>query len=295
MIALLHERLTCTCTMLTLITSPVGFASARLAPLPSLLPPSISASWSSHGLSTATLTLSAPLLQWCGKLRPAATMAGKGIKGVHAPVFCLTSRPGSWKQLRSWFRRKARPHGECTSVVPTSVTGESLQRVQPWFSGCERLDVAKVEAQVPALSPVSRLSPAVSEALSPLIPRVDVPTARVPPFRKPSVLAALKPCLTLRPSKPKRSVSFAPNELVQEYTPWNFKGQSPIHTRLVGPPYERSQKRVKFRKEWLLSPVERYLEPDGHNQLNFPRTKWIRDVPTWEDVDADGDVDMVDV
>ena len=40
---------------------------------------------------------------------------------------------------------------------------------------------------------------------------------------------------------------------------------------------------------------ERYLEPDGHNQVSFPRTKWIRDGPSVDDVDFDGDVEMCDV
>ena len=41
--------------------------------------------------------------------------------------------------------------------------------------------------------------------------------------------------------------------------------------------------------------VGNYLEPDGRNQVNFPRTKWIRDGPTGDDVDNDGDVEMSDV
>jgi len=89
-------------------------------------------------------------------------------------------------------------------------------------------------------------------------------------------------------------VRFAATSLVQEYTRWNYKGQSPVHTELLGSPYERRFKRVAFkthhdvRGRW----IERYLEPDGHNQVHFPRTKWIRDGPTGDDVDADGDVDM---
>lgn len=87
---------------------------------------------------------------------------------------------------------------------------------------------------------------------------------------------------------------FAATSLVQEYTRWNYKGHTPGNTELRGSPYERRFKRVAFkthgtvRVRWNV----RYLEPDGHNQVNFPRTKWIRDGPTGDDVDADGDVDM---
>lgn len=59
-------------------------------------------------------------------------------------------------------------------------------------------------------------------------------------------------------------------------------------------PYERSFKRVQWRVELKDREVERYLEPDGHNQVDFPRTTWIRDGPTGEEVDADGDVCMAD-
>ena len=38
--------------------------------------------------------------------------------------------------------------------------------------------------------------------------------------------------------------------------------------------------------------VSRWIEPDGHNQLHFPRTKWVRDVPDWSAEDDDGDVEM---
>ncbi|MCJ1469040.1 hypothetical protein MMC07_007672 [Pseudocyphellaria aurata] len=40
--------------------------------------------------------------------------------------------------------------------------------------------------------------------------------------------------------------------------------------------------------------VSRWIEPDGHNQLHFPRTKWVRDVPDWTVEDQDGDVEMLD-
>lgn len=344
MTALLHER--SACTMFTLLTSPVDFASAKFTPLPSLHPPSISPSWSGHGLSTAAATLSASLSQCGGKLRPVATLAAKGIKGVRAPVLCLTSRPGSWKQLQSWFRRKTQPHGSCTTLVSTFVNGgESLQRVRPWFSGCGEVDVAKVEAKVPALSPVRRLTPAVSEAKPPQIPPVTPTAARVPPIRKhqrpkrtvdvtaresrnlhlilrdnhdceklevpvpgrrtyqhcrfcrgykkPSVLVPQCHFSHRAHPKPKKTVSFAPTELVQEYIRWNWEDESAV-SELIGSPYERRFKRAKFSLPFFGRMVyfERYLEPDGHNQVNFPRTKRIRDVPTWDGVDDDGDVDM---
>ncbi len=286
--------------MFTLLTSPASFASASLAPFPSLHPPPISASWSGYGLSTAAVTLSAPLLQWCGKLRPAATLAAADIEGVHAPVLCLTRRPGSWRQLKAWLHRKMLPQPrECTKAVLVSANGgESPQRVRTWFSGCTDNYATTMAAKVTALSPARRPQPAISEATPCPMPRLK-PVRSVPPIhkhrgpKKPAALA-VKPCLTLRPTKPKRSVRFAATSHVQEYTRWNYKGQSPGNTELLGSPYERRFKRVAFkthhdvRGRW----IERYLEPDGHNQVHFPRTKWIRDGPTGDDVDADGDVDM---
>ncbi|KAL8785595.1 MAG: hypothetical protein Q9195_008581 [Heterodermia aff. obscurata] len=38
--------------------------------------------------------------------------------------------------------------------------------------------------------------------------------------------------------------------------------------------------------------VNCWIEPDGHNQLHFPRTRFIRDGPDPEMVDDDGDIDM---
>lgn len=46
---------------------------------------------------------------------------------------------------------------------------------------------------------------------------------------------------------------------------------------------------------WVVDTFEPYLEPDGHNQLHFPRTKWIRDVPSWDEENDDGDIEMIDV
>lgn len=41
-------------------------------------------------------------------------------------------------------------------------------------------------------------------------------------------------------------------------------------------------------------PVDTWIVPDGHNQLHFPRTKWIRDVPDGAFEDLDGDIEMRD-
>ena len=38
----------------------------------------------------------------------------------------------------------------------------------------------------------------------------------------------------------------------------------------------------------------RWIEPHGHQQLHFPRTRWIREVPDLDFEDDDGDVEMVD-
>ena len=40
--------------------------------------------------------------------------------------------------------------------------------------------------------------------------------------------------------------------------------------------------------------VDTWIVPDGHNQLHFPRTKWIRDVPDPAVEDLDGDIEMRD-
>lgn len=47
--------------------------------------------------------------------------------------------------------------------------------------------------------------------------------------------------------------------------------------------------------EQLVWTVECYLEPHGHTQLHFPETKWIRDVPSWDAENDDGDIEMIDV
>lgn len=50
---------------------------------------------------------------------------------------------------------------------------------------------------------------------------------------------------------------------------------------------------IRFRwGYWQSIEVSRWIEPDGHNQLHFPRTKWVRDVPDWSVEDQDGDVEM---
>ncbi|MCJ1257255.1 hypothetical protein MMC24_005080 [Lignoscripta atroalba] len=50
---------------------------------------------------------------------------------------------------------------------------------------------------------------------------------------------------------------------------------------------------VRFACEVVYTGLSRWIEPDGHNQLHFPRTKWIRDVPDPVE-DLDGDVEMLD-
>ncbi|KAL9077679.1 MAG: hypothetical protein Q9161_000051 [Pseudevernia consocians] len=40
--------------------------------------------------------------------------------------------------------------------------------------------------------------------------------------------------------------------------------------------------------------VDRWIEPHGHNQLNFPRTKFVRDGPDADAEDDQGDVEMID-
>ncbi|MCJ1267673.1 hypothetical protein MMC22_007559 [Lobaria immixta] len=46
---------------------------------------------------------------------------------------------------------------------------------------------------------------------------------------------------------------------------------------------ERGHREIRFRwdEAVLQFEVSRWIEPDGHNQLHFPRTKWMRDVPDW--------------
>ena len=44
----------------------------------------------------------------------------------------------------------------------------------------------------------------------------------------------------------------------------------------------------------LIFPVENWLQPDGHNQLSFPRTRYVRNVPDSEAEDLDGDIEMLD-
>ena len=51
---------------------------------------------------------------------------------------------------------------------------------------------------------------------------------------------------------------------------------------------------VEFACEFVYPDLERWIEPDGHNQINFPRTKWIRGVPDPTLEDCDGDIEMLD-
>lgn len=60
----------------------------------------------------------------------------------------------------------------------------------------------------------------------------------------------------------------------------------------------RIHKHREIRFRWdeavVVFEVSRWIESDGHNQLHFPRTKWVRDVPDWSVEDQDGDVEMAD-
>lgn len=56
----------------------------------------------------------------------------------------------------------------------------------------------------------------------------------------------------------------------------------------------RPNGRVGIHEVVLVMFVANWLQPDGHNQLHFPRTKWIRDVPDWDVEDDDGDIGMLD-
>lgn len=106
---------------------------------------------------------------------------------------------------------------------------------------------------------------------------------------------ALKPCLTLRPCKPKRSVRFAKRKLVQEYTPWITKEDEPFdYPELVGSPYERTVTIVRISKLSMAVPCRDWIKDIGWecNMLDWKKAKWQRGAPNEDEVDADGDVDM---
>lgn len=82
--------------------------------------------------------------------------------------------------------------------------------------------------------------------------------------------------------KVKKSVAFA-EELNEVYEVENWFDR-------------RIHKHREIRFGWgvaITYEVSRWIEPDGHNQLHFPRAKWVRDVPDWSVEDQDGDVEMV--
>ncbi|MCJ1271035.1 hypothetical protein MMC22_010934 [Lobaria immixta] len=58
--------------------------------------------------------------------------------------------------------------------------------------------------------------------------------------------------------------------------------------------HKHREVRFRFCEDVTVVEVFRWIVPDGHNQLHFPRTKWVRDVPDWSVEDQDGDVEMGD-
>lgn len=56
---------------------------------------------------------------------------------------------------------------------------------------------------------------------------------------------------------------------------------------------DRWIKKVRWDR-WEAIEVDRWIEPHGRDQLNFPRTKFISDGPDAEAEDDEGDVDMAD-
>ena len=60
-----------------------------------------------------------------------------------------------------------------------------------------------------------------------------------------------------------------------------------------GDGYHRYTGHVKFARIFTWIEYPRWIEPHGHTQLHFPRTKYVRDVPDWQDEDGDGDIAML--
>ncbi|KAL8817578.1 MAG: hypothetical protein Q9191_008121 [Dirinaria sp. TL-2023a] len=295
--------------MFTLITSPASSLLVRSLLLPSsLLPPT-------PDLCTAVSNLSASLTGAWPARRTAVSRAGKEASPVPGSV----RRPGTWKQLQAWLRRKTCQRKGCLISAP--VKGGVAQRLRSAVLGSRKVVVAESENRIRFLSPVANRKVRFSEdAAEPVLdpasqllttlPGTPIPRPR--PFNQ-SLLAApkkvkksllgrgpwLKSCLrsSQLPAKPKRSIRFAAIQLVQEYTPWNSdERDGPWVPQVLPAPYERGQKRVMWASGKGITEysVSTYLEPEGHLQLNFPLTKWIFNVPAIDDVDADGDVDMCD-
>ena len=92
-----------------------------------------------------------------------------------------------------------------------------------------------------------------------------------------------QPLQQQRPKKKvKKSVAFA-EELNEVYEVENWFDR-------------RIHKHREIRFGWgvaVTHEVSRWIEPNGHQQLHFPRTKWVRDVPDWSAEDQDGDLEMV--
>ena len=51
--------------------------------------------------------------------------------------------------------------------------------------------------------------------------------------------------------------------------------------------------KVRFHDYALVWEHPRWIEPDGQQQLHFPRTRWIRDGPDPSLEDHEGDIEMV--
>ncbi|KAI9873832.1 MAG: hypothetical protein M1830_009958 [Pleopsidium flavum] len=110
---------------------------------------------------------------------------------------------------------------------------------------------------------------------------------RTTPGRPLTGFADLATAVPLPPSPPprkKKSVAFdLSSNQVKEVEPWFITAYGRKHQVNRG---------VRFYAEVVME-VDRWIVPHGRHQLNFPRTKWIRDAP--EDVvDDDGDIDMLD-
>ena len=58
--------------------------------------------------------------------------------------------------------------------------------------------------------------------------------------------------------------------------------------------YHGGNGHVRFYRLLHITEVFRWIKPDGHNQINFPRTIWIRNVPDAAAEDDDGDIEMLD-
>lgn len=99
-------------------------------------------------------------------------------------------------------------------------------------------------------------------------------------------LAPLRSCVgTGRKSKGKgKAVSFdlERNETVE------------VENWFITAIHKHVKKRLRFSDHAWTMDVARWIEPDGHNQISFPRTKWIWAKSEWSREDEAGDVMMED-